>query len=75
MVYLYYGKTDTGRVRGMNQDCFETAQLGDSTLFFIVCDGMGGARGGEVASSLACATALKAVKAKFSSAASKQRKG
>ncbi|MFY9381227.1 MAG: Stp1/IreP family PP2C-type Ser/Thr phosphatase [Eubacteriales bacterium] len=71
MVYLYYGKTDTGRVRGMNQDCFETAQLGDSTLFFIVCDGMGGARGGEVASSLACATALKAVKAKFSSAASK----
>ncbi|NLM56714.1 MAG: Stp1/IreP family PP2C-type Ser/Thr phosphatase [Clostridiales bacterium] len=75
MVYLYYGKTDTGRVRGMNQDCFEISQLDDSTLFFIVCDGMGGAKGGEVASSVACATALEAVKAGFSSAPDKSAAG
>ena len=48
-----YGKTDTGRVRGSNQDAFICASLSDNALLTIVCDGMGGVNGGNVASSIA----------------------
>lgn len=48
-----YGRTDKGRVRQNNQDAFVTGQLSDSVHFAVVCDGMGGANGGNIASSLA----------------------
>lgn len=48
-----YGITDTGLVRSMNQDTYETVVFSDSLLFACVCDGMGGPGGGEIASSLA----------------------
>ena len=48
-----YGKTDKGRVRQTNQDAFVTGKLSDTVHFAVVCDGMGGANGGNVASSLA----------------------
>ncbi|MBQ2939423.1 MAG: Stp1/IreP family PP2C-type Ser/Thr phosphatase [Clostridia bacterium] len=48
-----YGRTDKGRVRQNNQDAFVTGKLSDSVHFAVVCDGMGGANGGNVASSLA----------------------
>ena len=45
--------TDPGCVRTQNQDSYEMKQLGRDTLLCVVCDGMGGAKAGNVASSLA----------------------
>ena len=49
----YWTMTDTGCVRDQNQDAFEVKQLDRGTLLCVVCDGMGGARSGNIASSLA----------------------
>ena len=48
-----YGKTDAGRVRPSNQDAFVCGRLSDTAVFAVVCDGMGGANGGKVASAIA----------------------
>lgn len=48
-----WGLTDPGCVRPQNQDAFHTEQLDRNTMLCIVCDGMGGAKSGNIASSLA----------------------
>ena len=48
-----WGLTDPGCVRTQNQDTFAMEQLDRNTLLCIVCDGMGGAKSGNIASSLA----------------------
>ena len=48
-----WGLTDPGCVRKQNQDAYRIEQLDRSTMLCVVCDGMGGAKSGNVASSLA----------------------
>ena len=48
-----WGLTDPGCVRAQNQDAFQIVQLDRNTLLGVVCDGMGGAKSGNIASSLA----------------------
>lgn len=45
--------TDPGCVRAQNQDTFQIENLDRNTVLCIVCDGMGGAKSGNVASGLA----------------------
>jgi protein phosphatase len=45
--------TDPGCVRTQNQDAYKIEELDKFTLLCVVCDGMGGAKSGNVASSLA----------------------
>lgn len=58
----YSGQTDIGLLRQENQDTFSVAEL-PSHLAAIVCDGMGGQRGGKIASSLAADTYMDQLKA------------
>ena len=48
------GKTDVGRVRQENQDDYRAGELPGGALWALVCDGMGGAKGGREASQGAC---------------------
>lgn len=56
------GKTDVGLRRHENQDAFAVEQ-GEKLLIAVVCDGMGGAEGGQIASSLAVETFMKEIRA------------
>ncbi len=46
-------KTDIGLKRKSNQDSFATGELSDNSVWAVVCDGMGGAAAGNLASSMA----------------------
>lgn len=51
-------KSDIGKVREMNQDSYYVSDLEkDEIKLYILADGMGGYKGGEIASSLAVASA------------------
>lgn len=51
-----YSKTDKGCVRETNQDAFAAGELKNGMVWAVVCDGMGGANGGEIAGSTAVKT-------------------
>ncbi len=54
---LVYAKTDIGKAREMNQDFIYVSQNLNNIELCILADGMGGYKGGEVASRLATISA------------------
>ena len=63
----YWALTDPGCVRSQNQDSYQIEELDRNTLLCVVCDGMGGARSGNVASSLAVDVFIQEVKRTYKS--------
>lgn len=57
-------KTDVGMVRSANQDFYAAGDLTSEVSWAVVCDGMGGANGGNIASE----TAVKVISDKLTSA-------
>lgn len=56
-------KTDTGKVRSNNQDSYAAGEFTSEVSWAVVCDGMGGATGGNIASE----TAVKVISEKITS--------
>ena len=56
---IAFGLTDRGKVRSANQDAFRILELPEKDVVLaVLCDGMGGVHGGEIASSLAAESFL-----------------
>ena len=60
-----WGLTDPGSVRKQNQDAYHIEQLDRNTLLCVVCDGMGGAKSGNIASTLATEVFVQEVRRSF----------
>ena len=56
-----YGKTDKGLVRANNQDTFRVDVPESGMGFLVLCDGMGGARAGNIASERAANRFLETI--------------
>ncbi len=61
----FYGNTDIGTVRSQNQDYFVNLGLDDNAVLSVVCDGMGGANAGNIASEMAANTISNYVKTSY----------
>ena len=59
-MYLAY-KTDIGKARSENQDSVKAGFINDDTAVAVVCDGMGGAQSGGVASEVAIENVYKRI--------------
>ena len=60
-----FAKTDIGKERQMNQDFYYVSKNRQDMKLCILADGMGGYKGGEVASSLATTSAKKYIEENF----------
>ena len=53
---VFFGRSDVGLRRQINQDCFSCMRIwGGEAVLLAVCDGMGGHKAGEIASQKAMA--------------------
>ena len=68
-----WGLTDPGCVRLQNQDVYQIEKLDGSTMLCVVCDGMGGAKSGNVASSLAADVFVQEVRRNWKHGLSEER--
>jgi len=69
----YWGLTDPGCVRKQNQDAYQMEQLDRSTALCIVCDGMGGAKSGNIASTLAVDVFVQEVRRSWTSSMNQEK--
>ena len=65
MLLILYGKSDIGLVRDSNQDSFYGIAISNDVILGVVCDGMGGANGGDIASKIAVETVVKKIKDEY----------
>ena len=68
-----WGLTDPGCKRKQNQDAFHIERLDRSSVLCIVCDGMGGAKSGNVASTLATDVFVEEVRRNWVSTMDQER--
>ena len=60
-----FGKTDIGLVRETNQEAFSFGSFDDGNCWAVVCDGMGGVSGGQVASEICVEKVSEAIKRSY----------
>ena len=58
-------KSDAGQVRLLNEDCFGAGELPGGFVWAVICDGMGGAVGGDIASRSAVQRITETLKSSF----------
>ena len=68
-----WGLTDPGCVRAQNQDAYQIEYLDRNTLLCVVCDGMGGAKSGNVASTLAVDVFVQEIKRTWTAAMDREK--
>ena len=68
-----WGLSDPGCVRMQNQDTYHSEQLDRNTVLCVVCDGMGGARSGNIASTLAVEVFVQEVKRTWTSSMDQEK--
>jgi len=60
-----YAKSDVGKVRELNEDSFYISDSLDEVQLYMLADGMGGYKGGEIASRLAIQSAKNYIESNF----------
>ena len=58
-------KTDVGQMRLLNEDCYSVGELPGGFAWAVICDGMGGAVGGDIASQNAARRIAETITSSF----------
>ena len=69
----HWGLSETGKVRAQNQDVYRIEELDRNTVLAAVCDGMGGAKSGNIASRLAIDVFTEEVRCSYKSSMSQEQ--